>query len=269
MLEPRRRRARPTSAASSARATSAGTAPAIPTASPARPSRSRHESSRCCDAFNAMTTDRSYRKALSLDEAHRGARSRRGHPVRPAVVEALLLDDPRTTLGLVAREDPRFTRVAGPRSPRQRDHAHPGTNFPLASGSSASSPGCRSLIWRRAAEKPRISVGLWAFVDQFHSVQLAIFGAKLSAGVCRRCILLAGMVRTWLPPTARASRPPGRTSTAARRGARAARRFPPANRGPTATWPSFYRDLHLVRRATTRFERFVHRVDGGVLPLGR
>ena len=47
--------------------TSTGTATATRTASPARRSRSWRGSSRCCDAFNAMTTDRSYRKALTLE----------------------------------------------------------------------------------------------------------------------------------------------------------------------------------------------------------
>ena len=43
-----------------------------------------------CDAYNAMTTDRSYRKALSLEVADRGAAQQRRHAVRPDVVEALV-----------------------------------------------------------------------------------------------------------------------------------------------------------------------------------
>ena len=37
----------------------------------------------CCDAFNAMTTDRSYRAAMSLDEAIGGAPGQCGQPVQP------------------------------------------------------------------------------------------------------------------------------------------------------------------------------------------
>ena len=44
----------------------------------------------CCDAYNAMTTDRSYRKALSRDEAMAELVKNRGTQFDPAVVEALL-----------------------------------------------------------------------------------------------------------------------------------------------------------------------------------
>jgi putative nucleotidyltransferase with HDIG domain len=43
----------------------------------------------CCDAFNAMTTDRPYRKALSLDEAVAELRANAGTQFDPAVVEAV------------------------------------------------------------------------------------------------------------------------------------------------------------------------------------
>ena len=44
----------------------------------------------CCDAFNAMTTDRSYRAAMSLDEAIRELRRNAGSQFSPAVVDALI-----------------------------------------------------------------------------------------------------------------------------------------------------------------------------------
>jgi HD-GYP domain-containing protein (c-di-GMP phosphodiesterase class II) len=44
----------------------------------------------CCDAFNAMTTDRPYRKALSLDEAIDELRAQRGKQFDAAVVDVLL-----------------------------------------------------------------------------------------------------------------------------------------------------------------------------------
>jgi putative nucleotidyltransferase with HDIG domain len=43
-----------------------------------------------CDAYNAMTTDRSYRKALPLEVAARELRSNAGTQFDPAVVDALL-----------------------------------------------------------------------------------------------------------------------------------------------------------------------------------
>jgi putative nucleotidyltransferase with HDIG domain len=45
----------------------------------------------CCDAFNAMTTDRSYRRALPLAEAKEELRRCRGTQFDPQVVEALLV----------------------------------------------------------------------------------------------------------------------------------------------------------------------------------
>jgi HD-GYP domain-containing protein (c-di-GMP phosphodiesterase class II) len=44
----------------------------------------------CCDAFNAMTTDRPYRSALSLEEALSELRTHRGTQFDPAVVDCLL-----------------------------------------------------------------------------------------------------------------------------------------------------------------------------------
>jgi HD-GYP domain-containing protein (c-di-GMP phosphodiesterase class II) len=44
----------------------------------------------CCDAFNAMTTDRSYRKALPLEDALAELRRHAGTQFDPAVVDALL-----------------------------------------------------------------------------------------------------------------------------------------------------------------------------------
>ncbi len=44
----------------------------------------------CCDAFNAMTTDRPYRSALSLDEALNELRVHRATQFDPAVVDSLL-----------------------------------------------------------------------------------------------------------------------------------------------------------------------------------
>jgi HD-GYP domain-containing protein (c-di-GMP phosphodiesterase class II) len=44
----------------------------------------------CCDAFNAMTTDRPYRAALPLAEALGELRAHRGTQFDPAVVDALL-----------------------------------------------------------------------------------------------------------------------------------------------------------------------------------
>ena len=43
-----------------------------------------------CDAFNAMTTDRSYRKALSLEVAIAELRNNAGTQFDPDVVEALV-----------------------------------------------------------------------------------------------------------------------------------------------------------------------------------
>jgi HD-GYP domain-containing protein (c-di-GMP phosphodiesterase class II) len=60
----------------------------------------------CCDAFNAMTTDRSYRAAMSLDEAIEELEANAGTQFSPAVVEALL--------GVV-REDPMTASARGPR----------------------------------------------------------------------------------------------------------------------------------------------------------
>ena len=44
----------------------------------------------CCDAFNAMTSDRSYRKALPFEEARAELRRERGRQFDPRVVDALV-----------------------------------------------------------------------------------------------------------------------------------------------------------------------------------
>jgi putative nucleotidyltransferase with HDIG domain len=61
----------------------------------------------CCDAFNAMTTDRSYRPAMALDEAIEELLANSGTQFSPAVVQALLR---------VLREDPRTAGSRGPRA---------------------------------------------------------------------------------------------------------------------------------------------------------
>jgi HD-GYP domain-containing protein (c-di-GMP phosphodiesterase class II) len=60
----------------------------------------------CCDAFNAMTTDRSYRAAMSLNEAIDELRANSGTQFSPAVVDALLL---------VLTADPLASGARGPR----------------------------------------------------------------------------------------------------------------------------------------------------------
>jgi putative nucleotidyltransferase with HDIG domain len=61
----------------------------------------------CCDAFNAMTTDRTYRAALPLDAAIDELLENSGTQFSPAVVQALLQ---------VLREDPRTAGSRGPRA---------------------------------------------------------------------------------------------------------------------------------------------------------
>ena len=61
----------------------------------------------CCDAFNAMTTDRSYRAALPLEVAIEELLENSETQFSPAVVEALLR---------VLREDPRTAGSRGPRA---------------------------------------------------------------------------------------------------------------------------------------------------------
>ena len=46
----------------------------------------------CCDAFNAMTTDRSYRRAMSLSAAIQEVRANAGTQFDPDVVDALVAD---------------------------------------------------------------------------------------------------------------------------------------------------------------------------------
>jgi HD-GYP domain-containing protein (c-di-GMP phosphodiesterase class II) len=61
----------------------------------------------CCDAFNAMTTDRSYRDAMPLGEAIAEIEANSGTQFSPAVVAALLS---------VLREDPLTVGSRGPRA---------------------------------------------------------------------------------------------------------------------------------------------------------
>jgi HD-GYP domain-containing protein (c-di-GMP phosphodiesterase class II) len=65
----------------------------------------------CCDAFNAMTTDRSYRAAMSLQEAIGELRANAGTQFSPAVVDALLLILTADPLAVGAR-GPRVAAVA-------------------------------------------------------------------------------------------------------------------------------------------------------------
>ena len=72
----------------------------------------------CCDAFNAMTTDRSYRAAMSLDEAIEELRQRR-QQFSPDVVQALMrvLRRTRSRPGPAARvwwRPPRRVRCGRP-----------------------------------------------------------------------------------------------------------------------------------------------------------
>jgi HD-GYP domain-containing protein (c-di-GMP phosphodiesterase class II) len=60
----------------------------------------------CCDAFNAMTTDRSYRTAMSLGDALAELRGNSGSQFAPRVVEALVR---------VISEDPLAAGARGPR----------------------------------------------------------------------------------------------------------------------------------------------------------
>jgi HD-GYP domain-containing protein (c-di-GMP phosphodiesterase class II) len=61
----------------------------------------------CCDAFNAMTTDRSYRDAMPLEDAIEELEANSGTQFSPAVVEAVLR---------VLREDPLTAGARGPRA---------------------------------------------------------------------------------------------------------------------------------------------------------
>jgi HD-GYP domain-containing protein (c-di-GMP phosphodiesterase class II) len=58
----------------------------------------------CCDAYNAMTTDRPYRRALTHDAAVAELRAGRGSQFDPAVVDALLAElSERRAAGLMRR----------------------------------------------------------------------------------------------------------------------------------------------------------------------
>ena len=61
----------------------------------------------CCDAFNAMTTDRSYRAAMTLDEAIEELQANAGSQFSPVVVDALMG---------VLRADPLAGGRTGPRA---------------------------------------------------------------------------------------------------------------------------------------------------------
>src|SRR3712207_5354294 len=60
-----------------------------------------------CDAFNAMTTDRPYRKALALDVAVAELRKNAGTQFSPHVVDVLveLIDEHDTVVGPARAED--------------------------------------------------------------------------------------------------------------------------------------------------------------------
>jgi HD-GYP domain-containing protein (c-di-GMP phosphodiesterase class II) len=65
----------------------------------------------CCDAFNAMTTDRSYRDAMSVDEAIGELQTHAGTQFSPAVVDALMRVLTADPLAVGAR-GPRVAAVA-------------------------------------------------------------------------------------------------------------------------------------------------------------
>jgi HD-GYP domain-containing protein (c-di-GMP phosphodiesterase class II) len=69
----------------------------------------------CCDAFNAMTTDRPYRSALPLEEALGELRTHRGTQFDPDVVDALLDLHADEVAAITARHP---VRRAGPLSRR-------------------------------------------------------------------------------------------------------------------------------------------------------
>ena len=98
----------------------------------------------CCDAYNAMTTDRVYRPALSQAEALAELRANAGTQFDPVVVDALV--SRVTTL--------RYTHAPAP----PRDDAAPGqperrwTNVPSAFRARPSATDNRAC---RAAARPR------------------------------------------------------------------------------------------------------------------
>ena len=61
----------------------------------------------CCDAFDAMTTDRSYREAMPLEDAIEELEANSGTQFSPDVVTAVLR---------VLREDPLTAGLRGPRA---------------------------------------------------------------------------------------------------------------------------------------------------------
>ena len=70
-----------------------------------------------CDAYNAMTTDRSYRKALTAGVAVAELRANSGTQFDPQVVDALVAR--RRRLTAPPRHRPRGRRGAGARAPRR------------------------------------------------------------------------------------------------------------------------------------------------------
>jgi HD-GYP domain-containing protein (c-di-GMP phosphodiesterase class II) len=71
----------------------------------------------CCDAFNAMTSDRSYRKALPVTEAVAELRRGRGTQFDPEVVDAL---SGRSSPSRTRRLFPRRASSRGRRRSRSR-----------------------------------------------------------------------------------------------------------------------------------------------------
>ena len=146
MLDQRRRAAGRASASSCAPRTSTGTAAATRTASPARRSRWPRASSRACDAYNAMTTDRSYRKALSVDARSAELRANSGTQFAPAVVDALVARGERVIAGdwqpsISEGRPPRHVSKPSPSRSSRRSH---GPRRPPCSSACASA---RLVAW--------------------------------------------------------------------------------------------------------------------------
>jgi putative nucleotidyltransferase with HDIG domain len=76
----------------------------------------------CCDAFNAMTTDRSYRRALSAANAVAELRRNAGTQFDPVVVEALIERLPSLAL---TQEPPTSASTPVPSLPRAASGARP------------------------------------------------------------------------------------------------------------------------------------------------
>ena len=126
-------------------ATSAGTGPATRIACAARRSRSGARIVAVCDAYEAMTADRSYRAAVSHELGLPGAAPLGRHPVRPRGRRGLPHRDRDRRRGARARRRPargraradaaRFGRRRGrwtrtPTSPSRRPEPHPPAQAP-------------------------------------------------------------------------------------------------------------------------------------------